>query len=226
MDGRLGHVRVQSKLPGAKLFVIGGGSPTTLATGDWACSDLAVDATSVYWHGLFGTDLLKVPIGGGQPTTLASSLSPGSEENNEMLGLIAVDATSVYWAGEDGAVSVGLNGGTPTTLTTTVARSLAVDATSVYIASDGISQVPLGGGLFGQVVTLVPPSSGDIYGIAVHGPQLYWTDPEGDAGGGVVMTVPVTGARLSRLLPGRARPTASRWTARTFTGPTRSRPAP
>jgi hypothetical protein len=65
---------------------VGGGTPTTLATGAGAALQLAVDADHVYFFGPDG--LAAVPIGGGSVTTLAPGSSPAG---------IAVDAHDVYW---------------------------------------------------------------------------------------------------------------------------------
>ena len=67
---------------------LGGGSPTTLASGQRIPTASPSDATSVYWTNGDGT-VMKVPLGGGSPTTLASGQSDPAG--------IAVDATSVYW---------------------------------------------------------------------------------------------------------------------------------
>jgi sugar lactone lactonase YvrE len=80
--------------------LIGGGTPTTLASGQSSPFGLAVDATSVYWaNHVASGKVMKVPISGGTPTTLASGQSfPYG---------IAVDADSVYWANSNANGNAG-----------------------------------------------------------------------------------------------------------------------
>ena len=53
---------------------LGGGTPTTLASGQFDPVGIAVDATSVYWvnsgsnTGSADGTVMKVPLGGGTPT--------------------------------------------------------------------------------------------------------------------------------------------------------------
>jgi sugar lactone lactonase YvrE len=76
---------------------LGGGTPTTLASGGAAANGMAVDATNVYWTDAVTHAVMKVPIGGGAMTTVATGDQPPFG--------IALDATNVYWTvPNDGAV--------------------------------------------------------------------------------------------------------------------------
>jgi hypothetical protein len=164
----------------------GGGTAVTLALGDWACSDLAVDDASLYWHGGMGKDLLKIPLKGGAPVTLASI-----EGSPTMLGLVAVDDVSVYWAAGTDVMKVARGGGTATTLasnTTILARSLAVHGADIYWLADGVEDVAISGG---QPHTLVHSPGSGYYGIAADGANVYWTS--GTTPHGTVMKLAVAG---------------------------------
>jgi hypothetical protein len=85
----------------------GGGTPTTLASGQSYPGGIAVDATSVYWSNGGSGTVMKVSTGGGTPTTLASGQSDPYR--------IAVDATFVYWTNQ-GTASNSYTDGTVMTL--------------------------------------------------------------------------------------------------------------
>lgn len=164
---------------------LGGGTPVTLVSSDdTGISDIAIDATTLYWltaHGQDGT-VMKAPLNGGPPTTLAT----GQYGPHAM----ALDADSVYWTNNgkvstttsayvDGSVmKVPLAGGAPTTLASGVYPfAIAVDANSVYwtdLRGGSVSRVPLEGG-----ATTTLASFRSAYSIAVDATSIYWARGSG-----------------------------------------------
>jgi hypothetical protein len=86
---------------------LGGGTATTLASGQHDPYAIVVDSSNVYW-GNAGTQteayndgaVMKVPLGGGTPTTLATG-------QGGVYG-IAVDETSVYWTTQETSQTPGI----------------------------------------------------------------------------------------------------------------------
>jgi hypothetical protein len=157
---------------------LAGGTATTLAANQGGLIALAVDATSVYWKD--DQSVLKAPLAGGAISTLCtlSSSTAGASFN------MAVDATNVYWTGRNGTagtlMKVPVGGGTATTLATSSSMfsAMAIDATSVYVASADILSVPISGG---AATTLVAGYGAN--GLAVDATSVYWTYVAGvDAG--------------------------------------------
>ena len=166
---------------------LAGGAPTTLASGQYFPSGVAVDGTSVYWADLgswssyggpYDGSIVKVSLAGGQPTTLASGQSP---EN------VVVDTASAYWTniGDGTVMKVPLAGGAPTTLASGQSRPLgiALDSTTVYWTDSGDCPVD-GGACNGSVVqvaiaggTPITLATGQVYppGVAVDATSVYWT---------------------------------------------------
>jgi len=66
-----------------------GGTVVTLASGQSAARNLAVDEASVYWTRTDDDTVMKAPLSGGKPVTLVRSAS--------VIAAMVVDATSVYW---------------------------------------------------------------------------------------------------------------------------------
>jgi len=167
---------------------LGGGSITTLVSGQEQIAGLAVDGASLYWTAAGALDdagvlpdgkVMSMPLGGGALTTLASGQGD--------IGSLVVNAASVFWI--DGAtgvlMSVPKGGGTPTTLTQPAAWEngpigIAVDAANVYWAeigtnannySDGaVLSVPVGGGL----TTTLAAWQQSPWGIAIDQTSVYW----------------------------------------------------
>ena len=157
---------------------IGGGTPTTLASG--GAGRLAVDAENVYWLGA-GT-VMKVPIGGGSPITLASGQS-------SVYG-IAVDSTNVYWTnfgtddawgdyipGSGNIMTVPIAGGTPTTLVYGAdgPAGIALNAAGVYWI-EAVGGAVLTYSLSDSTLTNLSPAQG--WCIAVDSTSVYWTNME------------------------------------------------
>jgi hypothetical protein len=153
---------------------IGGGSATTLASGQNAPTGIAVDAANAYWtNDNQSGSVMKVPIAGGTPTALAWNQFFPTD--------IVVDATNVYWTTREfytGIMKVPIQGGTPVRLAqSSAALYLAVDATNVYWTDDmgpSVFKVPLAGG----AMTLVA-RGGSPKRVAVDAASMYWADAGG-----------------------------------------------
>jgi hypothetical protein len=179
-----------------------GGSPSTLAHGDFSPAAIAIDSARVYWvnygcsarFGCYSTGaVMSAPIAGvpdgGAPTTLAPKQSS--------IGVLALDSSNVYWLNGGGALStllsVPVNGGAVATLASgppggQFAAAIASDDVSVYwAAGETVISVPVTGG---TVTTVTSEGNGFSRSIALTGTDVYWTNR------GSVMSVPKAGGPI------------------------------
>lgn len=166
---------------------VGGGTVTTLASGQGDVMGVTVDSTSVYFtrgpavYPLVG----RVPLQGGPVTTLSCC-------DDNMKGPVAVDSASVYWV-QDFLASAPLDGGTPATVST-ACGAFSVHTTGVACTSWGINpydgsilDVPKGGG---AAVTLASGQA-QPFAVASDAQNAYWlnegTSQSSPSGLGTVM---------------------------------------
>jgi len=195
----------------------GGGSSTTVASGEWLLDDsaLALDATDVYFtQPILGVSLvMKVPKGGGTVSTLASiGISPPV-----YIGSLTVGSTSVFFSdldyghGDGGAtislpgavMSVPKDGGALRKIASGWNDfSVAVDSTTVYwvdvpecdagpCALGTVKSRPAGGGGSPITVAANQPGPGPL---AVDSTSLYWA-------AGTCSDAGVCSGRLVKLTP-------------------------
>jgi sugar lactone lactonase YvrE len=198
--------------PGSVLMIpVGGGSPSTLASGQESPAGLAVEG-SVYWADRLDGTVLKVDLASaGSPTTLASG-------QNSPQGL-AIHASNVYWAtaptsmAPDGTVMV-LWGGTgnpvPFASGQTSPGRIAIDpAGNVYWTDPSagkVMKVPSGS----SSVTTLASGQNFPLGIAANTTGVYWTNSGGGGGvtpDGAIMKADSAGT-VTTLVPAQSTPNA------------------
>jgi sugar lactone lactonase YvrE len=150
--------------------------------------------TYIYADGVGNGEIVGADPRSGRTIALLAFPSGAAE----VLGTLLFDGTTAYYADDSAGVpgattdvssirSIGLAGGTPTTLVTglDVVDGIAVDADSLYFvdyykdaaldissAVSFIGKAPRGGGSFVKLVDGVP---GRLEGVAVSGGSLYWS---------------------------------------------------
>lgn len=141
--------------------------PTVIASNQGSPTELAIDATHLYWVNNASGEVMKAPKQGGAPVTLASGQSGP-------VGL-AVDDTHVYFSNATGSqiMKVAKDGAGLTPLVENAsARLLAIDADSVYwaVTQEGVvKKVSKSGG----VPVVVIEGMFNPRAVAVHADLLY-----------------------------------------------------
>jgi hypothetical protein len=162
---------------------IGGGTPSTVYSGQEIPQTVITDGTNLYWanwgtfnaEGISNNDgtIWQGPVGGGSAMKLASN-QPGTST-------MAVDSNNVYW------VNLGQLG----------------SDNFPALNSGSVVKTPIGGG---SVTTLATAQS-VAFSILVTGGHVIWTD-YGLSGPGTIMSVPTTGGTPTTLVSGLDDPSA------------------
>ena len=155
---------------------VAGGAAVTLfkGTGSASFSDIAVNATDVFWSR--GIDVRSVPLSGGTVRTAGTSMAPE---------YVAADSSNVYWVDSTQLtiLQAPVGGGTTVTLATRTAipHGIAIDDKKVYWAEDPnltgatsgtVLSVPIGGGTV-STITEKAVLPGDI---AVDSTSIYYVE--------------------------------------------------
>jgi hypothetical protein len=158
--------------------------PVMLAGGLGTPAGIAVDGTNVYVSDTVQGLVERIPVSGGPVQRLAT--------NQPSPFQIAVDSSHVYWANQatEGTVNgipgtingsiaaANLDGAAPFAIASDLSSSPVIltlaEANVYWSAADGIHTCPLTG-CAGSSSLLQTPAR-DPFGLAVDGPDLYWTD--------------------------------------------------
>jgi sugar lactone lactonase YvrE len=162
------------------------GAPKVLSSGNDEPNDVKVDAQNLYW----ASEGSGIGLGTIKKCALPSCTSPTTLANGSIIDWVAVDATHVYWSSTyDGTAfscAIAGCGGTPTPIASglTVPWSVAVDATSVYIAvwNGSLNAPATNGGAIAQCPTSgctgAPASLSSVenepYQVTVDTDYVYW----------------------------------------------------
>jgi hypothetical protein len=170
-----------------------GGAPTLLATDHGCVHGVAVDRENVYFTvaGELAGAVWKVPIAGGSATSLAGAETMFAECGEA----IAVTATDVYWTDPCAAGTlskVPIAGGAVTVLGVG-SEAVTVDDTNVYWEALGsIRSQPLAGGMSRVIAPTTASQGAPVYGIAVDGSDVYWSQGP-SRGAGTILRAPIAG---------------------------------
>jgi hypothetical protein len=164
-----------------------GGTPVALASTQRLPTNLAVDATNIYWTVDNGTDLsnwiMKMPLSGGTPVPLAKGAAPGTT--------IALDATRAYYLRFEGGatMSVLIAGGEPEVLSPYGGVPIVLGATDLFfpavdtngkltsvVGNHMLVSLPKLGGQPAVLTSSSVAQVGLVNALAVGSANLYWSD--------------------------------------------------
>jgi hypothetical protein len=170
------HVYWSNDRAGLSRVPVGGGAVEPIAAdqvpsgGFSPGSDVALDATHVYWAFRDSGTVWRRAKAGGATELLITG--------QDGINRLALTATEVLWTNDllDNVMRMPKAGGAPVAIATgqTGAYDLAVDATHVYWADQlgqGLRRAPLAGG---AVETLVPGGAPRM--LALDATDVYWLD--------------------------------------------------
>lgn len=205
---------------------IGGGSPTTLASGMRIAvgggGSLSIDSSGIYVIDLSqpgvttNGSIMKVGLSGGAPTVLYQDPNSGELQD------IAINATAIFCydavpptlGPPSGLISIPLGGGSASMLyqlasTDNGIVAVAADASTVYFAVEeagsaptyNIMKVNTTGGA-PALITTIPSGLGSVENLAVDGTAIYMTVGGAADSGGAVMKAPLSGGTATTLASG------------------------
>jgi hypothetical protein len=166
-------------------------TPKTIASGQEAVSQIAVDDANVYWISTAG--LFRAPRAGGSPSRLWDG----------KVAALAVDATAIYFGGLDGLWALPKAGGRPVELEKeTRVIDLALDSANVYISSGTHGSVLRVSKQGGATATLAQIPSAGIGDVEVDDRFVYFTVLRPTGQGGAIMRVPKKGGPVATVYDG------------------------
>jgi hypothetical protein len=178
---------------------VNGGASTTLIANEGTTTDIAVDATSVYWMN-YGKNLRAMPKAGGAARTLFDTDEPMTFALDDSFAYVTT--TSAVW-------KVALSGGAPQKLVDArVSEAIAVDDAYVYWVDRGavgdnftaLSRVSKAGGAAQVLASGTGVFSETVMNaLVVDNANVYWVATRAD---GVVATIPKTGGAPQTLVSG------------------------
>jgi hypothetical protein len=145
-------------------------------------AQIALDDTHVYWVGLLGGGVSRVPLSGGTREILASPIDPSSHDLQS--AGIALDSDHVYWSqvGFGRIARVRKTGGpVETVVDRAFALTLAIDGDTLVWSGTGVWAKKLGTGV---ITELSRRQAGQ--GLAMNASDIYYAG--GDLSSGFIAT--------------------------------------